>query len=232
MSYTALYRPPPPAPSAFLAMQLAQSTVVSNAHSSSSSTPSAYLPRIASKTSLNMASGGALPPIAAGVVQNTPASRNNSASSITALPSLSSSLNNLHTATSIGDVEIVGTQTPEAEELLRRVIQGNVKRLSNSSMGPVQGSNGHERTFNQYSDDSESDEDGDEDEDGYFRHQIRRSDQSRQNHHQHYSHSGAGASPQSNRHSNKASAGRSGLVMNRSRKDRLSSGASATSFAF
>ena len=119
MSLNTSYRPPPPAPSAFFAMQLAQSTV-SNALPNPTSTPSAYLPRISSKTSLNVLSGGAqtLPLIAAGVVQTAPASRNNSASSITALPSLSSSLNNLHTATSLDHVEIVGTQTPEAEELV------------------------------------------------------------------------------------------------------------------
>ena len=72
--------------------------------------------------SLNMSSNGAhtLPIISAGIVQTgtAPASRNNSASSITALPSLSSSLNNLHSATSLDHVEIVGTQSPEAEELV------------------------------------------------------------------------------------------------------------------
>jgi hypothetical protein len=230
MSLNTSYRPPPPAPSAFFAMQLAQSTV-SNALPAPTSTPSAYLPRISSKTSLNVTSGGAhaLPLIAAGVVQTAPASRNNSASSITALPSLSSSLNNLHTATSLDHVEIVGTQTPEAEELvsgfrrynlvtaasdrpqqLRRVIQGNVKRMSNPSMGPAPGSTGPDRTFPQYSDDSESDEEGDEDEDGYFRPPIRRTDQSRQ---QQLSSVSPQAQPTA-RHANKAGAGRSGLVMN------------------
>jgi hypothetical protein len=137
-------------------------------------------------------------------------------------------LNNLHTATSLDHVEIVGTQTPEAEELLRRVIQGNVKRMSNPSMGPVPGSTGADRTFSQYSDDSESDEEGDEDEDGYFRTPIRRTDQSRQQ-----QQSGVSPQPQSTaRHTNKAGAGRSGLVMNRSRKDRLANGASAAAFAF
>jgi len=124
----------------------------------------------------------------------------------------------------------VGTQTPEAEELLRRVIQGNVKRMSIPSMGPVPGSTGADRTFSQYSDDSESDEEGDEDEDGYFRPPIRRTDQSRQQ-----QSSAPGISPQAQttaRHTNKASTGRSGLVMNRSRKDRLANGASAAAFAF
>jgi hypothetical protein len=80
-------------------------------------------------------------------------------------------------------------------------------------MGPVEGSLGPERTFTQYSDDSDSDEEGDEDEDGgaFFRPQsVRRtSDQSR---HQQY---GASPSPQP-RLTNKAGAGagRSGLVMN------------------
>ena len=74
-------------------------------------------------------------------------------------------------------------------------------------MGPVPGSTGADRTFSQYSDDSESDEEGDEDEDGYFRPPIRRTDQSRQQ--QQSSASGVTA-----RHTNKASTGRSGLVMN------------------
>ena len=118
MSFTTSYRPPPPAPSAFFAMQLAAQSAVQ----APSQTSSAYLPRISSKMSLNMSSGGAhtLPIISAGIVQTAPASRNNSASSITALPSLSSSLNNLHSATSLDHVDIVGTQTPEAEELVRK----------------------------------------------------------------------------------------------------------------
>ena len=77
-------------------------------------------------------------------------------------------------------------------------------------MGPVPGSTGADRTFPQYSDDSESDEEGDEDEDGYFRSPIRRTDQSRQQQQS----SAPGVSPQAARHTNKAGAGRSGLVMN------------------
>ena len=131
MAFNTSYRPPPPAPSAFFAMQLAQSAV-SNALPTPTSTPSAYLPRISSKTSLTLTAAGAqsLPPIAAGVVQTAPASRNNSASSITALPSLSSSLNNLHTATSLDHVDVVGTQTPEAEELVSPPFSPSIVTIS------------------------------------------------------------------------------------------------------
>jgi hypothetical protein len=105
------------------------------------------------------------------------------------------------------------TAASDRPRQLRRVIQGNVKRMSNPSMGPAPGSTGPDRTFPQYSDDSESDEEGDEDEDGYFRSSIRRTDQSRQ---QQLS-SAPGVTPQAQptaRHANKAGAGRSGLVMN------------------
>lgn len=228
MSFNASYRPPPPAPSAFFAMHLAQSAVPTT---TPTTTPSTYLPRIPSKLSVNVTSGSAAQiPLTTGAQtgQTASASRNNSASSITALPSLSSSLNNLHRATSIEHVELVGTRTAEADELLRRVIQGNVKRLSNPSLGPMPGSDAVERSFPQYSDDSESEDDADEEEDSYFHQSIRKIDQSRQN----QSPNSAGSTPPT-RLNQGSGAGRSGLVMNRSRKDRLASHvSSAATFAF
>jgi hypothetical protein len=94
------------------------------------STPSAYLPRIPSKLSLHVNSQTQTVPVTSSVVPGVGVvslsmvgggpspSRNNSASSITALPSLSSSLNNLHTATSIEHLEVCGTRTAEADELV------------------------------------------------------------------------------------------------------------------
>lgn len=120
MSFSTSYRPPPPAPSAYFAMQHA-SNGVSNVLPSPVSTPSTYLPRIPSKLSLHVSQGQTIPinnSQTNSQLQTAPASRNNSASSITALPSLSSSLNNLHAATSIEHLEVVGTRTAEADELV------------------------------------------------------------------------------------------------------------------
>jgi hypothetical protein len=117
MSFSTSYRPPPPAPSAYFAMQHATSSTAAMA--SQVSTPGTYLPRIPSKLSLHISQGQTVPIHGSQVAtQTAPASRNNSASSITALPSLSSSLNNLHAATNIEHLEVVGTRTAEADELV------------------------------------------------------------------------------------------------------------------
>ncbi|KAG8811412.1 hypothetical protein FRC17_002460, partial [Serendipita sp. 399] len=204
MAYHSAYRPPPPAPSAFFALHLASSSSsaaplapIADSTPNSSSTASSlfFLSRTqldgehAWVTSYPLQVQQHIDLKAAALASGKPApSRNNSASSITALPSLSSSLNNLVTATSIDHLDVCGTHTAEADELLRRVIQGNVKRLSNPSMGPqpipinsstlartgssstnlhYQPSHHHqiqpERTFPRYSDDSDEDDDGSDD---------------------------------------------------------------------
>ncbi|CAG7848968.1 SubName: Full=Uncharacterized protein {ECO:0000313/EMBL:CCA67420.1} [Serendipita indica DSM 11827] len=210
MSYTT-YRPPPPAPSAFFALQLAASsssaaplqaivdaTIPSNTSVSSTASmdemastttgaaPSTFLPRIPSKISINVTTQAIAQQVHAATSSgnNKAPSRTNSASSITALPSLSSSLNNLHAATSIDHLDVCGTRTAEADELLRRVIQGNVKRLSSSSIHPAgslppsypaggPGSSTNiayhaqtERVFTRYDDDSSADESDDSNDDG------------------------------------------------------------------
>ncbi|KAG8778799.1 hypothetical protein FRC15_010551 [Serendipita sp. 397] len=131
MAFHSTYRPPPPAPSAFFALHLASSSSSaaplasitdsapsSSAASSSSSTTTATasthgLPRIPSKLSVHVtcqsialqaAQQQHIDLKAAALASGKSApSRNNSASSITALPSLSSSLNNLMQATNEDD---------------------------------------------------------------------------------------------------------------------------------
>lgn len=71
------------------------------------------------------------------------------------------------------------------------------------------GSDAVERSFPQYSDDSESEDDADEEEDSYFHQSIRKIDQSRQN----QSPNSAGSTPPT-RLNQGSGAGRSGLVMN------------------
>ncbi|KAG8795849.1 hypothetical protein FRC16_009934 [Serendipita sp. 398] len=146
MAFHSTYRPPPPAPSAFFALHLASSSSSaaplasitdsapsSSAASSSSSTTTATasthgLPRIPSKLSVHVtcqsialqaAQQQHIDLKAAALASGKSApSRNNSASSITALPSLSSSLNNLMQATSIDHLDVCGTHPAEADELV------------------------------------------------------------------------------------------------------------------
>ncbi|KAG8826724.1 hypothetical protein FRC19_007958 [Serendipita sp. 401] len=301
MAFHSTYRPPPPAPSAFFALHLASSSSSaaplasitdsapsSSAASSSSSTTTATasthgLPRIPSKLSVHVtcqsialqaAQQQHIDLKAAALASGKSApSRNNSASSITALPSLSSSLNNLMQATSIDHLDVCGTHPAEADELLRRVIQGNVKRLSNPSMGPqptlartgsssnnlhYQPSHHHhiqpERTFSRYSDDSDEDDDGsddgsdgDGDQSSLGRH-AQHLNQTGQSHHPvplapHADRSQSDIAYQQRSVSNAdiksgrlaplpRSASSGGLVMNRSRRDRLGRTGTAAAFAF
>lgn len=106
---TAAYRPPPPAPSAYFAMQFNP-----NASSQQVAAPSTFLCRVPSKTSMQQ-----FPDHAAPQYSSNASTRSSSAVSIAALPSLSNGLNELANITSMEKISLAGTRTAaEGEEMV------------------------------------------------------------------------------------------------------------------
>jgi hypothetical protein len=105
------YRPPPPAPSAYYAMQLNP-----NPSSQQVATPNTFLCRVPSKHSMQQFPDPVAQP--SGYSSNV-STRSSSAASIAALPSLSGSLNNLANITSMEQISLTGTRTAaEGEEMV------------------------------------------------------------------------------------------------------------------
>lgn len=108
---TAAYRPPPPAPSAYFAMQLNP-----NASSQQVATPSTFLCRVPSKHSMQQFPDPVPQP---SPYSSNVSTRSSSAASIAALPSLSNGLNDLANITSMEQISLTGTRTAaEGEEMV------------------------------------------------------------------------------------------------------------------
>lgn len=220
---TAAYRPPPPAPSAYFAMQLNP-----NASSQQVATPSTFLCRVPSKHSMQQFPDPVPQP---SPYSSNVSTRSSSVASIAALPSLSSSLNNLANITSMEQISLTGTRTAaEGEEMvssfplfhlsstchmspiafcgipkltlalpihsqLRRLVESNSKRLSSSAVGASTQPE-HSR-FMHFDDSDDSDSDSDDVDDPYSRppHSSRQAPRSTLQHsaHHHYQSESRGA---------------------------------------
>lgn len=98
------YRPPPPAMSAYYNMQYSSTNEIA--------TPSTFLPRIPSRTSITHYTNSQIP------YHSGAPTRASSNASIAALPSLSNSLCDLANATSMEQVALQTTRTVEGEDLV------------------------------------------------------------------------------------------------------------------